>query len=109
VIFLVDPLSAHPHDPDIQTQQRVCNVHDVPIATNLTTAVLIVQPKTIREAVEKGRAGNRSRLACKSSGFAGCERLLQSEQTPGNRALSDINDNHSQIFVSMKMNIMFLT
>jgi methylglyoxal synthase len=51
VIFLLDPLSAHPHDPDIQTLQRVCNVHNVPIATNLAAAELIVQPKTINENV----------------------------------------------------------
>ena len=30
VIFLVDPLTSHPHDPDIQTVLRVCNVHNVP-------------------------------------------------------------------------------
>jgi methylglyoxal synthase len=53
VLFIVDPLSAHPHDPDIQTLQRVCNVHDVPIATNLATAELIVQPKTIDATVAK--------------------------------------------------------
>ncbi len=52
VIFLLDPLSAHPHDPDIQTLQRVCNVHNIPIATNLAAAELIVQPKTINEHVE---------------------------------------------------------
>ncbi|HSH83243.1 MAG TPA: methylglyoxal synthase [Herpetosiphonaceae bacterium] len=52
VIFLIDPLNSHPHDPDIQTLQRVCNVHDVPLATNLSTAELIVQPKTIRAHVE---------------------------------------------------------
>lgn len=49
VIFIVDPLNAHPHDPDIQTLQRVCNVHNVPIATNLATAELILQHKTIRQ------------------------------------------------------------
>ena len=52
VIFLLDPLSAHPHDPDIQTLQRVCNVHNVAIATNLAAAELIVQPKTINEQVD---------------------------------------------------------
>jgi methylglyoxal synthase len=51
VIFLVDPLQAHPHEPDIQTLQRVCYVHNVPIATNLTTAELIVQPTTIHENI----------------------------------------------------------
>jgi methylglyoxal synthase len=42
VLFLVDPLSAHPHHPDIRTLLRVCKVHDVPIATNVATANLIV-------------------------------------------------------------------
>lgn len=42
VFFFVDPLSAHPHDPDIRTILRICNVHDVPIATNLATADLLL-------------------------------------------------------------------
>jgi methylglyoxal synthase len=42
VFFLVDPLDKHPHDPDIQAVQRVCNVHDVPLATNVATANLII-------------------------------------------------------------------
>ena len=42
VIFLVDPLMSHPHDPDIQTVMRVCNVHDVPIATNVAAADLFL-------------------------------------------------------------------
>ncbi len=42
VIFLVDPLTSHPHDPDIQTVLRVCNVHNVPIATNVAAADLFV-------------------------------------------------------------------
>ena len=43
VIFLVDPLYAHPHEPDIQGLLRVCNVHNVPLATNLATAEAVVQ------------------------------------------------------------------
>jgi len=42
VVFLVDPLHAHPHEPDIQGLLRVCNVHDVPLATNLATAELVI-------------------------------------------------------------------
>ena len=42
VIFLVDPLFAHPHEPDIQGLLRVCNVHNVPLATNLATADLVL-------------------------------------------------------------------
>ncbi len=42
VFFFTDPLSAHPHDPDIQTVMRVCNVHKVPIATNVASADLFL-------------------------------------------------------------------
>lgn len=42
VIFLVDPLYAHPHEPDIQGLLRVCNLYNIPLATNLATAELIV-------------------------------------------------------------------
>lgn len=38
VIFLVDPLNPHPHEPDIQGLLRVCNVHNIPLATNMATA-----------------------------------------------------------------------
>ncbi len=38
VIFLVDPLDKHPHEPDIQSLLRLCNVHNVPLATNVATA-----------------------------------------------------------------------
>jgi methylglyoxal synthase len=47
VFFLVDPLDKHPHDPDIQAIQRVCNVHDVPLATNVATANLIISGETV--------------------------------------------------------------
>jgi methylglyoxal synthase len=42
VLFFVDPLSAHPHDPDIRTLLRVCNVHNIPIATTLAAADLFL-------------------------------------------------------------------
>ena len=47
VIFLIDPLDKHPHDPDIQTLLRACNVHNVPIATNLATANLIISADSL--------------------------------------------------------------
>ncbi|QDK38747.1 methylglyoxal synthase [Bdellovibrio sp. NC01] len=43
VIFMRDPLGMHPHDPDISTLMRICDVHNVPLATNPSTAQLIVK------------------------------------------------------------------
>ena len=42
VIFLRDPLSAHPHEPDIQALMKVCDVHDVPLATNVGSAEMML-------------------------------------------------------------------
>ncbi|SFB31747.1 methylglyoxal synthase [Clostridium frigidicarnis] len=38
VIFLRDPLTSQPHEPDISALLRVCDVHCVPVATNLGSA-----------------------------------------------------------------------
>ena len=43
VIFLVAPLNARSHEPDIQSLLRVCNIHLVPFATNLGTAEAIAE------------------------------------------------------------------
>jgi methylglyoxal synthase len=42
VIFLRDPLRAHPHEPDVSALLRVCDVHDVPLATNLASAEAVL-------------------------------------------------------------------
>lgn len=42
VLFLRDPLTAQPHEPDISALMRVCDVHNVPLATNLASAELIL-------------------------------------------------------------------
>ena len=34
VIFLRDPLTSQPHEPDINALLRLCDVHNVPLATN---------------------------------------------------------------------------
>jgi methylglyoxal synthase len=41
-VFIVDPLDKHPHDPDIQTLMRICNVRNVPLATNIATADILI-------------------------------------------------------------------
>jgi methylglyoxal synthase len=42
VIFLRDPLTSHPHEPDIQALLKVCDVHRVPVATNLASAEILL-------------------------------------------------------------------
>ena len=54
VFFFVDPLSAQPHDPDIQALLRVCNVHNVPLASNLATADLLIATLTGPHAQSTG-------------------------------------------------------
>lgn len=43
ILFFRDPLGKHPHEPDIQMLMRVCDVYDVPLATNPATASLILK------------------------------------------------------------------
>ena len=43
VIFMRDPLGKHPHDVDINMLLRLCDVHDVPLATNYRTASYLIK------------------------------------------------------------------
>ncbi|TYA74370.1 methylglyoxal synthase [Seonamhaeicola marinus] len=43
VIFFRDPLEKHPHEPDVNMLMRLCDVHDVPLATNPATAELLIR------------------------------------------------------------------
>ena len=42
VLFFIDPLFSHPHEVDVQMLMRLCNVHDIPLATNYSTAKCLV-------------------------------------------------------------------
>jgi len=42
LFFFTDPLTAHPHEPDVLGLLRLCNVHKVVVASNRATAELIV-------------------------------------------------------------------
>ena len=42
VFFFRDPLTAQPHEPDVSALMRVCDVHSVPLATNVAKAEAIV-------------------------------------------------------------------
>lgn len=43
VLFFRDPHAKHPHEPDIFMLMRLCDVHDVPLATNPATAELLIK------------------------------------------------------------------
>lgn len=43
IIFFRDPLGKHPHEPDVQMLLRICDVHNVPLATNPATASYILK------------------------------------------------------------------
>ncbi|WP_433946465.1 methylglyoxal synthase [Paenibacillus sp. SN-8-1] len=43
VIFLRDPLMAQPHEPDITALLRLCDVHGIPVATNVASAEIMVR------------------------------------------------------------------
>lgn len=43
VVFLRDPMTPQPHEPDINALVRACDVHDVPCATNVASARLMLQ------------------------------------------------------------------
>ena len=48
VIFLQDPLKPKTHEPDIFNILRLCDIHSIPLATNLATAELLLH------ALERG-------------------------------------------------------
>ncbi|HIY74617.1 MAG TPA: methylglyoxal synthase [Candidatus Sphingobacterium stercorigallinarum] len=43
IIFFRDPLGKHAHEPDIQMLMRICDLWDVPLATNPATGALIIR------------------------------------------------------------------
>ncbi|OZM57292.1 methylglyoxal synthase [Lottiidibacillus patelloidae] len=54
VLFFRDPLTSQPHDPDITALIRLCDVYQVPLATNLGTAEILIK------GLERGDFGWRT-------------------------------------------------
>jgi methylglyoxal synthase len=57
VIFLRDPMTPQPHEPDINALVRACDVHDVVCATNESTARHVM--RALAEELEAGEAQKR--------------------------------------------------
>jgi methylglyoxal synthase len=43
VIFFRDPLGKHPHEVDVSMLMRLCDVHEVPLATNYRTGHILIK------------------------------------------------------------------
>ena len=48
IIFLRDPLTAQPHEPDVSALLRLCDVQNIPLATNIASGTVML------EAIEHG-------------------------------------------------------
>ena len=48
VIFLRDPLTPQSHEPDVNSVVKLCDIHNIPLATNLASAELLIK------ALERG-------------------------------------------------------
>jgi len=42
VLFFRDPLSSSEHEPDLQSVLRLCDIHNIPVATNVATAEVLI-------------------------------------------------------------------
>ena len=61
ILFFRDPLTAQPHEPDVNALLRLCDVYKIPLATNLATAELLLR------AIEHGDLSWRKHMK-KSTG-----------------------------------------
>ncbi len=43
IVFLRDPLTAQPHEPDVSALLRLCDVQSIPLATNVSSAVIMLE------------------------------------------------------------------
>lgn len=43
IIFLRDPHNPKSHEPDVDNVVRLCDTHNIPLATNLATAELLIK------------------------------------------------------------------
>lgn len=43
IFFFRDPLTSQPHEPDVSALIRLCDVHNVPLATNIKTAEILIK------------------------------------------------------------------
>lgn len=55
VIFLRDPLTSQPHEPDVSALMRLCDVRNIPLATNKTSAAIMLKALSDGDIAEAGK------------------------------------------------------
>ena len=56
VIFLRDPLTAQPHEPDVSALRRLCDVVNIPLATNLASAEIMLTALGRNEIINRKKS-----------------------------------------------------
>ena len=49
IVFLRDPLTSQPHEPDVTALLRLCDVQSIPLATNVKSAEIMLNALSINE------------------------------------------------------------
>ena len=57
VVFFRDPLGKHPHEPDVQMLLRLCDLYNVPLATNPATAHFLLKGMMRDSSLQDGAEG----------------------------------------------------
>ena len=65
LIFFRDPLTPHSHEPDVNDVVRLCDTYNIPLATNLATAELLI--KLLTEVIWSGEITNSTQLCTECS------------------------------------------
>ncbi len=56
IFFFRDPLTAQPHEPDVNALLRLCDVYDIPLATNIESAKAVLAYLCMKEENKKSEA-----------------------------------------------------
>lgn len=62
VIFLRDPLTSQPHEPDVSALMRLCDVRNIPLATNKTSAAIMLKALSDGDIAEAEKEIKKTQL-----------------------------------------------